>query len=178
MAKTKIINTTPHPLVVFDDDGNEILNIPKASSPFRLDEKLADDGEINNVPVVEKTFLKADDPFSDPEACYYVSFPVAQSFPEKSNLLFAGEIVRDEDGRIKGIKSFARLSSPKPDLRVACKTIKSILDRDCDYKYPVQVFQALLDGGFFAVFGYQVSEEEREEILDEFLQLQKKCLDG
>lgn len=106
-----IINTTPHSLIVFGGEGNLAFSLPPAENPLRLQEVLTPAGTVEGIPLFNKSFTPGDTPLPPQKegTFYYVSYIVASAFPQRTDLLFAGEFVRDEDGRIRGITSLARI---------------------------------------------------------------------
>jgi hypothetical protein len=107
MSKIKIINLSPHDLVIYKGD-NKINTIP-SSGNARVEEEKTKTGEINGVPVYKKSYSKVKGlPTEQEDTYYYVSSLVAAN-SDRDDLLVPGEFVRDENGRIFGIKSFAQL---------------------------------------------------------------------
>jgi hypothetical protein len=90
-------------------ENEEVIEEIPSSGKARVEEEMTKTGEINGVPVYKKTYSKVKglpDPKKD--TYFYVSSLVA-SASERDDLLVPGEFVRDDDGRILGIKSFAQL---------------------------------------------------------------------
>ena len=108
----RLINRTPHPIVVMDKENKIIARIEPEGDPIRLEEKLmgcdtieTDKGKflicnkelkIGNLPEIKKDVI------------YIVSMPVAQSV-KRSDLVSPDEYVRDKEGKIIGIRSFKRI---------------------------------------------------------------------
>ena len=106
----KLINLTPHPVVILDEAGNVVKTIQPEGTPLRLDEEVEPLGTIDNIPVVRKT-LKEEVNQSLPreEGTYYiVSLPTAQAL-RRPDLLVPDDLVRDEQGRILGCRRLATL---------------------------------------------------------------------
>jgi hypothetical protein len=104
-----IYNTTPHAVKVFDEQGNVLLEIPKAAVPLRIQEENVLMRKFGEIPLVEKTFLGVDLPPRMFEVFYVVSLPVAQSI-RRSDFIVPHDYVRDEAGNIVGCRGFARIS--------------------------------------------------------------------
>ena len=109
--KKRLINLTPHPIDIFDDD-RKVLTIP-SSGMVRLSENvsLEETVTLNNVEVkiYKKSYGSASLPEPQEGTYFIVSLPVALAFPERSDFIIANDIVRDENGRIVGCRSFARM---------------------------------------------------------------------
>lgn len=106
---SKIINLTPHELILFNDNGIEIDIIP-SSGVVRVKEEKIKTGEINGVPVYKINYTKSDGlPDPSTNIFYFVSIIVAQANRNRKDLLLSSDLVRDEKGRILGCKSFAQL---------------------------------------------------------------------
>jgi len=114
---SKIINLTPHELIVFKDnvfeseeyDYEMVMTIP-SSGVVRVKEENVEIGKINGVPVYKKKYTESEGlPDPTPDTYYFVSILVAQANPDRKDLLLSSDLVRDENGRILGCKSFAQL---------------------------------------------------------------------
>lgn len=113
----KLINLTPHAVQIFATDSS-VLILPACHTPARLNEhaeliKLIDvhDMEIR-ISGVEYTHAY-NLPDKVENTSYVVSQMVAQAYPERDDLLFPYDIIRNEDGTIFGCKSLARLINEK-----------------------------------------------------------------
>ena len=56
---SKIINLTPHELIIFNSEDEEIKRIP-SSGVVRVKEDNTKTGEINGVPVYKKTYTESE----------------------------------------------------------------------------------------------------------------------
>ncbi len=56
MIEMKLINLTPHPVVVLDDGGKKILEIPPSGKVARVEVKREPVGTLNGVPLVRNSY--------------------------------------------------------------------------------------------------------------------------
>jgi hypothetical protein len=109
----KIINCTPHPVVWVDKNGNKTAFQPSGNVP-RLETVTQKAGWVGEIPIVRNTLGEVaglPDPMDD--VVYIVSFLVAQACPDRADLVAPDttpdSVVRDENGRIVGVKRFQRV---------------------------------------------------------------------
>lgn len=119
----KIVNLTPHEVVLFDQEGkNEIARYPASGVVARVSTTEKVVGELEGVPLVNTEYGEVTGLPSEPEpgTYYVVSILVAQAVQSNHEMYekFKGRIlvpntsptplgvVRDEQGRIRGVKSF------------------------------------------------------------------------
>lgn len=113
---TEIINATPHELVIFDEDHNPLLRLPKSGRPFRVAERTTTHEPItaadHRIPVVRISFAEIEPPLPAPvDGTWWVtSHLVAAAAPERDDLLIPTQVVRDAAGRILGCRALGRLS--------------------------------------------------------------------
>jgi len=104
-----IINLTPHPIVVLDADGKTVRMTLPSAGIVRLAVKKTPVGEVDGVEVIETSFGK---PEGLPEVVsgttYVVSQLVRAACPDRQDLVFPGDVVRDDKGGIVGCKNFSR----------------------------------------------------------------------
>jgi len=119
---TKIVNLTPHELVLMDETGeNEIAHIPVAGEAARVGTRATKIGQVeidgHDVPVVETTFGETEnlpEPLDD--TTYVVSIIVLQAVRGVRKDVVAPDTgpsaVRFADGpqkgQIKGVRQFTR----------------------------------------------------------------------
>ncbi len=108
----KIINLTPHPVNILDDQNNVILSIPSAGE-LRLPEQAVPAGEIEvnglHIPVVLKTISPSASLPPVVEGTFYiVSLPAAQA-ARRPDFLVPDQLVRDEKGVVVGCRRLARV---------------------------------------------------------------------
>jgi hypothetical protein len=111
-----ILNLTPHDVrLVLPNE--KIIIWQKSSQPLRLKEvqktvfniDVIDDTSISCINVKYKDFLHTNMPHKVKNQFYIVSLVVAQAFPDRSDFLIVNDTIRDEDGRIIGCESLARV---------------------------------------------------------------------
>lgn len=98
---TKIINLTPHPLTMIDDDGNVVGSYESAGI-----------ARVDSLPLGDVVGL----PEPEEGTVYVVSVLVAERLPHRNDLRVPGGQVRDGDGRIVGCRSLAEPASTSPAL--------------------------------------------------------------
>ncbi len=113
----KIKNFTPHEVVLMGENGKVLITFP-AEGLIRLSEKRErlETLFLENVKisVFKKVYGGTEELPPKRKGTYYiVSLPVAQAFPERTDFLIPDELVRDENGKIIGCRSFARIGGGK-----------------------------------------------------------------
>lgn len=108
----KIINLTPHTVVICDQSGNVVKSYPSEGAA-RVRIEFSERPSIDDVPVKSVTYAETEGlPPASADTFYIVSMVVAQANPGRADLLCPnsapGEAVRDAAGQIIGVKSFAR----------------------------------------------------------------------
>lgn len=110
----RFVNLTPHDVIVVGEDGKEILRIPVSGIVARVMTKQEVVDEINGIPVVRTKFGEVIDmPEPQPDTVFIVSTLVAQALAGTRDDIVAPDTspqgaVRDEQGRIIGVKRFQR----------------------------------------------------------------------
>lgn len=105
--KTKIINTTPHDINVYE--GDKIVRvIPPAGWTIRLEENTVDVGVLDGIPETETTYGTADLPEEKEGVYYIVSAMVKKEFPNRRDLRVPARTVRNEKNQIIGCRSIGR----------------------------------------------------------------------
>lgn len=104
---TQLINMTPHPITIVDENNNVIKSIPFSGNQIRLKvstETLVD--KISEIPISKTVFGEPEGLPDYVEGTYYiVSQLVKSALPHRKDLLVPAEMVRDEKGNIIGCKS-------------------------------------------------------------------------
>jgi len=102
----KIYNTTPHLIRVLDENGQVILEIPKAPQPLRLPEIVDFCCKIGNIPLFRKFLSRLGLPPRVPNVYYVVALPIAQTI-KRSDFIVPHDYVRDSEGNVIGCRAFA-----------------------------------------------------------------------
>ena len=105
----KFRNLTPHEVIIHQEDG-KAKKIAPESTPVRLEEKVIPIEKFNGIIIYKKEFGSGNLPEPQPGVKLIVSLPVAQSFPERRDIVVPNDLVRDPSGRIIGCKSLALVS--------------------------------------------------------------------
>lgn len=117
MLRAKIINLTPHDIVIVCGDKKVVLEratgeIPRCSVNRREVEKV----EINGleIPITQVEFGEVENlPEPKDNVFYIVSRAIAEALPNRTDLLIPDDTIRDEQGRIVGCKSLCRVSKSR-----------------------------------------------------------------
>lgn len=113
---TEIVNLTPHNIDILSQSENVIKVLPPCSNPPRVEEHSR---QVNSVSVDDKTIPikvvsythKVDLPEEKPETYYVVSRLIAETRPERTDLLVPYDIVHTPDHSIKGCQSFSLINA-------------------------------------------------------------------
>src|SRR5690606_9819063 len=111
MIRVKLVNLTPHDVVIYNAKGEVIKTYPKSGKVARIQDEVTIKGDIDGVPVGSITYGEAIDLPEPQDGVYYiVSLVVRQALPHRKDLISpdtspAG-VVRDEQGRILGTTRF------------------------------------------------------------------------
>jgi len=116
----KLINLTPHPITILSDGGS--ISIAPADKPVRCTVSTIRVGTINfegvEIPLTSSKFGKVEGlPDPQPDTFLIVSRVVAEALPEREDLLIPNESVRDQEGRIIGVRSLSSLSKKFLEVR-------------------------------------------------------------
>jgi len=119
-ATVKLVNLTPHEVVVYDAAGNVVLRVPPAGRVARVATREELVGSVNGVPVFKTTYTEVEGlPEPEPSTVYIVSLLVLQAL--QAHGIKRGDVVapntsptpngavRDAQGRIIGVRSFVVL---------------------------------------------------------------------
>lgn len=114
--RARLVNLTPHDLVVFAGD-REILRIPTSQDVLRLEELQTAvsptliQGHLVEIVTIEYGAPDTSLPASEPAVFYVVSRIAANALRARRDVLFPLDDVRDERGAIIGCRRFAQLRS-------------------------------------------------------------------
>lgn len=104
---TKIMNYTPHDVVVMDEN-KEVLHTFPSVSVARCTVKQANAGDVFGIPVMKQEYGEVEGLPEEKEGVYYiVSFLVQDALPDRKDLLVPANLVRDEKGIILGCTAFS-----------------------------------------------------------------------
>jgi len=105
-VKERIINMTPHPIVILDNDMNVYRVIESSGQTVRLTMDIVRKGEFDGIPISKTEFGKPVGlPELDCETYLIVSQLVKNAFPLRHDLVVPAEVIRDEKGDIMGCRS-------------------------------------------------------------------------
>lgn len=113
----QIVNLTPHPLTLIGEDGTTTDVAPKPEGPAaRLAEQTTplaplrtDDGQQLPLTRVTASDQSPGLPEPQPGVVLVVSRLLALAYPEREDLVFPYQEVRDEGGRIIGARGFGTI---------------------------------------------------------------------
>lgn len=112
MKKVKVINCTPHDVVIISESGN--ITFPRSGIIPRLTEQQVKINSINSngieIDIMEKSFNEPEGlPEPKENTIYIVSALVAGAVKHRDDLVIPNDTVRDEQGRIVGCRSLAKI---------------------------------------------------------------------
>ena len=98
----KIVNLTPHPLVIKKVDGS-LEKIAPTGSIARVASKTEIVGEVNGISIFKQTFGEVLDlPEAQDDVILVVSRMVKDKVPSRDDVLVPGALLRDSEGNIIG----------------------------------------------------------------------------
>lgn len=109
----KIINLTPHALNFLDAENRVVLTVP-SSGVARAAQRRESIGTIDTdgatLPVTRSAFGAVEGlPAEQDDVIYVVSALTAQAVPEREDVFIVDDSVRDENGRIIGVRGLAHV---------------------------------------------------------------------
>lgn len=107
----KIINGTPHSVVLIDDTDTIIDTIPVSDTIVRLEEQELSihDSDLHGAPCRYLYMDRGDLPSVVSGVFWIVSRVVAMVYSDRRDFLVPDRILRDEDGHIIGCRGFAQI---------------------------------------------------------------------
>lgn len=110
IASMKVVNKTPHKVVIVDENNNIVKIYNPDTTTIRLAVKTVPGEPLpDGTPTSTTQFGQAEGlPEYHPEIYYIVSQLVKNALPDRKDLLVPAEVVRDQDGNIIGCKSLGR----------------------------------------------------------------------
>ena len=108
--KSTIVNLTPHPIRVLDEDGTLVREIPTSGTMARLDTQRTPADELDGLPVTDITYGATDGmPAPTPGVWHLVSLATALALVgQRDDLLVIDQEVRNETGTIIGCRCLGR----------------------------------------------------------------------
>lgn len=104
----KIINMTPHPIVILDEK-NELKRTFQTEGLIRLKSEVKRVEEIEGVPISSTLFGEPEGlPDYEVGTFFIVSQLIKSALPGRKDLLVPAEVVRDENGNIIGCRSLGK----------------------------------------------------------------------
>lgn len=105
-----IVNLTPHPINFLDGDNNPILTVEPSGTIARAKQTRTMCGTIAGIPVNQCAYGTVQGiPEPAKETIYVVSAITAQACPERADVYIVDDSVRNEDGRIIGVRALAHI---------------------------------------------------------------------
>jgi len=111
----KIVNLTPHDVVIVNDNSEEIKRYPASGQVARVNTQAEPIGEVDGIQVVRTKYGDVDGlPDKQPDTVYLVSLVVAQALRGSRTDVYVpdtgpGSVVRDDKGQIIGVKRLMQL---------------------------------------------------------------------
>lgn len=100
---TKVVNLTPHPLVLVLSDGNRA--VAPSGTVARCSSTNKPAGDFEGVPLTRVTFGAVENlPEPVEGTLYVVSALVRSAVPHRTDVASPGDLVRDEAGNVIGCK--------------------------------------------------------------------------
>lgn len=106
----QIINLTPHTINFLDGDNNPILTVEPSGVIARARQTRTPCGTVAGIPVNQCAYGQVQGlPEPAKETIYVVSAITAQACPEREDVYIVDDSVRNEDGRIIGVRALAHI---------------------------------------------------------------------
>lgn len=105
----RIVNLTPHAVMVDYPAGTATFPKPETGKEARVEDDYQECGSLGPVPLYTVAYGAPKGlPEPQPNTYYIVSLLVAQACPERNDLLVPGPSIRDEEGRVVGCTGLAK----------------------------------------------------------------------
>ena len=106
----QIINLTPHAINFLDESNRPILTVEPSGVIARAKQTRTLCGNIDGIPVNQCAYGQVQGlPEPAKETIYVVSSITAQACPERADVYIVDDSVRNEDGRIIGVRALAHI---------------------------------------------------------------------
>ena len=112
--KIYVVNRTPHPINIVNEDGEEITTYSPQDAPIRVPQESKEDGCIKTpeaiIPLSRTKYnlTRGDLPQRQEDTIYIVSSLVCQCFPDRDDFYIVNDTVRNNEGHIIGCRSLSR----------------------------------------------------------------------
>lgn len=105
-----IVNLTPHTINFLDEDNNLVLTVEPSGTIARARQTRTLCGTVAGIPVNQCAYGTVQGlPEPAKETIYVVSAITAQACPERQDVYVVDDSVRNEDGRIIGVRALAHI---------------------------------------------------------------------
>lgn len=105
-----IVNLTPHTINFLDGDNNPVLTVQPSGTIARAKQTRTLCGTVAGIPVNQCAYGQVQGlPEPAKETIYVVSAITAQACPERQDVYVVDDSVRNEDGRIIGVRALAHI---------------------------------------------------------------------
>ena len=105
-----IVNLTPHAVNFLDESNHPILTVEPSGTVARAKQTRTLCGNIAGIPVNQCAYGTVQGlPEPAKETIYIVSAITAQACPEREDVYIVDDSVRNEDGRIIGVRALAHI---------------------------------------------------------------------
>lgn len=106
----QIINLTPHAINFLDESNRPILTVEPSGVIARAKQTRTLCGTVAGIPVNQCAYGQVQGlPEPAKETIYVVSSITAQACPERADVYIVDDSVRNEDGRIIGVRALAHI---------------------------------------------------------------------
>ena len=106
----QIINLTPHTINFLDESNQPILTVEPSGVIARAKQTRTLRGTVAGIPVNQCAYGTVQGlPEPAKETIYVVSSITAQACPERADVYIVDDSVRNEDGRIIGVRALAHI---------------------------------------------------------------------
>ena len=106
----QIINLTPHSINFLDADNRPVLTVEPSGTVARAKQTRTLCGHIAGIPMNQCAYGQVQGlPEPAKETIYVVSSITAQACPEREDVYIVDDSVRNEDGRIIGVRALAHI---------------------------------------------------------------------
>lgn len=105
-----IVNLTPHTINFLDEDNNPVLTVEPSGVIARARQTRTLCGTVAGIPVNQCAYGRVQGlPGPAKETIYVVSAITAQACPKREDVYIVDDSVRNEDGRIIGVRALAHI---------------------------------------------------------------------